>query len=272
MPRSALSLLLTDEYRRRFHSLRARAVLIAAEAWQLNQDDLDGSHARWVAVAAPALATLQAAGTHLSAGYLAAFVAAETLTGPAARTPTAAAGVDRLGRPLEDALAPSLYTVKAALKDGEAFDAASRHGLNRARRIAGEEAVAPARAELADGIAAHDEISGWRRVTSGGCGACLAASDGVFRDSEPLPVHDGCHCTSEPVVRDVPDVARRPAGRDLFDQLGRARQDEILGPEKAALVRDGQVPLSALVQHQTFTWLPSGITEAPLDLVERRAV
>jgi hypothetical protein len=271
MPRSALSLLLTDEYRRRFHSLRARAVLVAAEAWNLEPDDLDGSHARWVAVAAPALTTLQAAGAQLSAGYLAAFVAAETLTGPAARAPTAAAGVDRLGRALADALTPSLYTVKAALKDGEAFDAASRHGLNRARRVAGEEAVAPARAELADGMSAHDEIVGWRRVTSGGCGACLAASDGVFRDSEPLPVHDGCHCTSEPVVRGVPDVARRPTGRDLFDHLGRARQDEVLGPEKAALVRDGQVPLSALVQHETFTWLPDGITEAPLEVVERHA-
>ena len=54
---------------------------------------------------------------------------------------------------------------------------------------------------------------GWRRVTRGGCGACLAAADNTVQIGD-LKVHPHCECTAEPVVTGVPPRLgrRRRAG------------------------------------------------------------
>lgn len=266
MPASARSILVTDEYRKRLRVLRQHATAAARAAWVLDPADLDRTHAAWLARTAPLLTELQRSGARLSVGYLAAFMQSET----GRRIPPLVvagdhAGRARDGRPLTEALAPSLYTVKAAIGDGRPPDQAIKLGLDRALSVVGEESIAPARATVADGIHQEPGIIGWRRVTGGGCGACLAAATGAIQaDDETLEVHPSCSCSKEPVLGDVPDTVRRDSGHDIFRALSSSEQDALLGHEKATLVRDGHVPFDRLIQRERFAVLPDGLTERPL--------
>lgn len=76
-------------------------------------------------------------------------------------------------------------------------------------------------------------------------------------------VHN-CRCSIEPVVRGAPKVNRRN-GQRLFDEMTESEQDRQFGPEKAALLRSGDIKLEDLVS------TPKGhigrrklITETPL--------
>jgi hypothetical protein len=266
MSASARSLLVTDEYRKRLRLVRRQATLAATAAWVLDPADLDGSHALWVARTTPLLTELQRSGARLSIGYLTAFMQSET--GRRIPPPTvddSHSGRARDGRPLAEALVPSLYTIKAAIGDGRPAEQAIKLGLDRALSVIGEESVAPARASLAGGIEQEPRIIGWRRVTGGGCGACLAAATGAIQaDDETLEVHPSCSCSKEPVLGDVPDTVRRDTGHDMFRALSAPEQDALLGHEKATLIRDGHVPFDRLIQRERFAVLPSGLTERPL--------
>jgi hypothetical protein len=274
MPANARSLRITDTYRDRLRILRARAVVIARAEWaKLDPQDLDGSHARWVATVAATLTELQRGGTRLSAAYLSAYLTSELgrRVSPS-QDATAAAGVARDGRPLVEALTPSLFTVKQAIGDGRPVAEALAVGGARAFRTVGEEAIAPGREGLANGIEADGRIVGWRRVTGGGCGACLAAATGAIQaDDEVLEVHPACQCSKEPVVAGVPDHVERPTGHQIFEGMSSTEQDQLLGPDKATLIRSGAVPFHDLIEKQEQAVLPTVITERPLESLEHRS-
>lgn len=267
MPRSPRALQITDTYRNRLVTLRDRGAAAVAGDWAaIDMSRLDDSHAAWARRAAATLTTLQAAGVRLTAAYLTAFMRAE-LERPVALVdiePSRYAGIDRTGRPLAAALTPTIITVKKAIGTGVAPDDAIRRGLHQATRLAMSEAIAPARAALADTIRSDARIVGWQRVTGGGCGACLAAASRTYGDHEPLEVHDGCRCGAEPIIADVPQDTPRPTGPDLFDQLTSTQQDALLGPDKAKLIRDGHVAFSDLIEVNHMAAIPDQITEAPL--------
>lgn len=268
MPAHARSLRITDTYRLHLKHLRARGVNYAREQWAtLDPQDLDGSHAAWVQKVALTLTELQRAGARLSLAYLTAYLRSETGKGFVAPPVDLSAhvGKARTGKPLAEALVPSLFTVKGAIGAGAAVDAALKLGLDRAARVTGEETIAPARATLQDGIREDGRIIGWRRVTGGGCGACIAAATGAIQaDDELLEVHDHCQCTKEPVVADVPDDTHRPTGPAMFRAMPVHEQDAVLGPEKAGLLRTGAIGFKDLIQHDPMSAIPDGITEAPL--------
>jgi hypothetical protein len=275
MPAHAGSLRITDMYRLHLRALRARGVSYAREQWAaLDPGDLDRSHAAWVQKVAITTTELQRAGARLSHAYLTAYLRSET------RRPLAAVPVDlsahvgeaRSGRPLAEALVPTLFTVKQAIGDGKDTSAALTEGLNRAVRTVGEESIAPARESLAEGIRQEGGIVGWRRVTGGGCGACLAAATGAVQaDDEVLEVHPFCQCSKEPVVKDAPDHVTRPTGGEIFKGLSAQEQDQLLGPDKAELIRSGAVPLQALIQRDPMVEVADGITEAPLEALLNRS-
>ncbi|HTE62876.1 MAG TPA: hypothetical protein VK631_21155, partial [Solirubrobacteraceae bacterium] len=106
-------------------------------------------------------------------------------------------------------------------------------------------------------------VIGWRRVTRGGCGACLAAADNIVQRGD-LKVHPHCECTAEPVLAGVSDSIVRPSGREVFASWPQEQQDALLGPEKAALIRSGEVPFERLIAPQPMAIAPDGLTEAPL--------
>lgn len=119
------------------------------------------------------------------------------LTRPAPAVPAAP---DRPAVPRREPLPP-----------GQAQAQARRAALVRARAQA-EMDVALAEREttlrvLEDASSALN-ITGYRRVihpelsTGGVCGLCVAASDRLYRRSEPMPLHESCRCTTVPVIGD----------------------------------------------------------------------
>jgi hypothetical protein len=67
---------------------------------------------------------------------------------------------------------------------------------------------------------------------------------------EPMHVHPHCHCTQEPVVRDVPDRAARATGPEIFARMTRAEQDQALGPARGSGTPRGRVAVIPPVMGQ----------------------
>lgn len=269
MPGSARSLRITDAYRDRVNALADRLGMLAEHYWtSVTLADLDRSHAEWVALTVAMLEQAQRAGIHLTAAYVAAYVASER-GGHVSEVPAViGSGFEGLaadGRSLADTLAPTVITVKTALKDGKEPSAALAAGATRAVRLAASAVMAAPRGALMQQIATHPEIVGWHRVTHGGCGACLAAAARGYEKDHPLHVHDHCHCTAEPVVRDVPDVAPRATGPEIFHRMTEAEQDRSLGSHAAQLVRQGRVAWPDLIAPVPMKIGPDGITQAPVE-------
>lgn len=274
MARTERSLQITDAYQARLLELQRRGTRAIADDWaRVDPAGLDTTHPAWARRAAATLTVLQAAGVRLTAAYVAAFLASELErpVAPPTLDETRYTGVSRAGKPLAEALIPPVITVRQALAVGKKPADAHREGLHHAVRLASSETLAPPRAALADTIATHEDITGWRRVTSGGCGACIAAAAHPYSKSQPMRVHDHCKCTSEPIVRDVPDRLPRPNGHEIFDAMTASEQDELLGAEKAKLIRSGQVPLTALIATSPMAAIPDAITEAPLEALQALA-
>jgi hypothetical protein len=270
MPAHERSLQITDAYRRTLIWLAGRAEVITAADWQrlVDIDNLDGTHPAFRAQAAATLATLQATSVRLSGAYLGAFLRSElndrSIAAPTI-DPRRYVGRSRTGKTLEDQLTSTVITVKNAIAAGTAPGDAARHGARQAVRLASTEVVHAARAATSDGIRADERLIGWRRVTSGGCGACLAATTGaIHADRTALPVHDHCRCTTEPVVRDVPDTVTRPTGADMVAGMTTAQQDAALGTETAALLRAGQITLPDLIATSPMVAIADQITQAPI--------
>lgn len=268
MPGSARSLALTDSYRRRLGGLEHQTRAVVRNGWgDIRPDDLEGTHRAWTRTAAATVDVGQRAGVRLTAAYLAVYLTSETgrRVAPAQVNERKYAGWTRAGAPLEGALGGSLFTVLAAVKDGRDITEALSLGLVRAERRAGDETVAAARRAMDDQLSGDDRIVGWRRVTSGGCGACIAAATGAIQETDAtLPVHSSCKCSKEPVVRDVRETTLRPTGPEMFNQLPAEKQNQLLGEEKARLVRDGQIAFSDLIAVSPMATIDDQITEAPL--------
>jgi hypothetical protein len=275
MARAERSLQITDAYQAHLVTLAHRARAAAAADWgrMVDLEDLDRTQPAWARTIAATLAALQGAGTRLTAAYLAAFLTSELgrPIAPAHLDENRYVGASRAGKPLADALVSTVITVKQAIAAGHDRGQAGQEGLHQAVRLAGAETLAPPRAALADLMAGDDRIAGWRRVTSGGCGACIAAAAHPFSAQEPMKIHDGCKCTAEPVVRDVPDRFPRRNGHEIFNAMTAPEQDDLLGAEKAQLIRSGQVPLTALIATSPMASIPDAITEAPLEALQALA-
>lgn len=262
------SLRITNAYRRHLVTLGGLAEKATREAWAaVDMADIDTSHPVYVHQAAAAATALQHTGVRLSAGYVGAFLRSELRrpASPPAIDLTAHAGRSRVaGKTLAQSLDTTAITMKVAIAEGANEQTASDRGLSVATRLAAAEVLFAARGALGDAIQQDDRIVGWERVTSGGCGACLAAATRTYGDDEPLEIHDNCQCSAEPIVANVEQAAPRESGYDIFDGMPPERQDELLGPDKAELIRAGDVPLHELLDRSPMKEIPDQITERPL--------
>jgi hypothetical protein len=267
MPANPRSLAITNAYRARLTDLAEQVDRAVRRGWtSVTVDDLADAHARWAASVASVATVMQQTGVRLTAGYVWAFVASETGERPpfpAIQDTTSGLAED--GRSLREALQSPLIGVRAALKDGKPPEAALSTGLDRGLFIAGGATDWASRSTLSDLMTSHDQIVGWRRVSGGGCGACMAAATGaIHRDDEALEVHANCQCTTEPVVKGVPDRVAHPTGPEIFASLPKSEQDARLGPEAAELLRTDQISFKDLIARSPMAAQADQITQAPV--------
>lgn len=266
MPAHERSLRLTDLYRARLLTLRERAEGVAADGWrEVSLADFEPSFTDWLGKTATAVTDAQVRGVRLTAAYLTAFLSSEL----GRRVPTvtldarAYAGTARDGRPLAEAYDTARIAVLVALKEGKSNDEALAAGSVRALRAVELDVMQTARQSLQDAQRDHPLVVGYNRAVSGTCGACVAASDGEYSDTDDFESHPGCQCVPEPRVRGVSDTAPRLLGAQLFASMSKAEQDDALGEEAAELVRNG-LPLRELIKRNRMATEPSFITQKPV--------
>lgn len=265
MPAHQQSLRVTEAYRERMVGIRDAARRAALGAWrQVDFEALDGSFP--ADLVAAAVSGLQQQAVRASAGYVGAYVSSERASRAPAPPidPAPYVGRTRDGQELVDALRLPLITVKAAIAERKP----DPMDLGRVRllRLVGLATDAAARGALSDLIQADDRLIGWRRAVRGTCGACLGAATGRPADpGESMDIHPGCQCVSEPIVVGAPDRIRRPSGASLFAAMTAVAQDQLLGPEKAELVRTGAADLADLVDHSPMKHEDDYLTERPLE-------
>jgi hypothetical protein len=267
MPANARSLQITNAYRARLADLAEQTDRAVRRGWaSITIDDLADAHTRWAASVASVTTVMQQTGVRLAAGYAWAFVASETgQRGAFPALTDVVSGLAEDGQPLIEALGSPLIGVRAALKDGKPPEEALSTGLDRGLFIAGGATTWAARSTLSDLMTSHDQIVGWRRVSGGGCGACMAAATGaIHQDDEALEVHANCQCTTEPVVKGVPDRVAHPTGPEIFASLPKGEQDARLGPEAAELLRTDRISFNDLIERQPMAAIPDQITQAPV--------
>lgn len=262
----------TARYRTDLIAARRRTVAAVAAWWFLDRSDLDNSFLRWLGAATALVTAGQGYTARRSMAYLAEFVGAELGAPQDLVEIPPVVGVSLDGRPLSEALLPSLYTVKRRIGAGDNFDEASAAGRARAMRTSTVELDGAGDRALSRGIADSGQVRGWRRVVSGAaCGACLASATGEVRDPrEHLLRHPHCRCTKEPVVAGVTERHRRATGRELFDRKSPSAQAATFagrgGALKAALVRDGAIDFAdlAATRRQALAGRPDVLDETPL--------
>lgn len=263
LPHSPRSLQITRRYQQRVFAVRARVELQARRAWPTIQD-LDGT--RWPEQMSAVVSQAETEAIRAAAGYAQAFLTSELgrrVRGPAVDS-RRYAGLSRDGRPLAEAFRSPLVTTLAALKQGVPAAEALALGLNKGARTVGVDFDHAHRSALLDAIDGDDRFSGWKRATTGTCGACLDASS----DEIHFEVHPGCQCVSEPTVRGVRDLAPRLTGMALFESMTPEHQDEALGPDVAELVRTGEVPLSRLKKRTPLETQEDFISQAPVEALK----
>lgn len=274
MPATEAALAVTDAYRGQLVELRDDVARVVAGAWaaQVTLDDLSGSGRRWVAAAVAVIGAAQVEAARLTAGYLAAFVAAELDEPPVVRAADwrSRAGRTTDGRAIGLVLSGSVVAVKRALAQRRPKVAALAAGQARALRVARTEPMDAARASFDELTAGDQRIAGWRRVTSSNpCGACLGAATGAIqRTARVLHVHPACRCTKEPVVAGVRERVNRPTGQEMWDAMSPGEQDALFagtgGPAKAELIRAGKAALADLVERRQHHQWHDTITERSL--------
>jgi len=265
MPRSAQSLRLTDRYAAQLAATEARVARIANSRWNLEPSDFDGSYETWLDVVVPVVTAAQRTNERLTTAYLTAFITSETRTRPRLKPVESVAGTSRDGRPLREAWQSPPITAKVAISEGKSVAEATEAARTDALRRVNLDTYHGARGTMTALLAAVTAITGYSRVTGGDpCGACLGLADGtVLPTDEAFELHANCDCVAEPVLMDVPNRVQRPTGQEIFNELSRKKQVELLGEEAAEAVRGG-VPLSSLVGHAHMDAEADWITQKPL--------
>jgi hypothetical protein len=231
--------------------LAARSVSQARTAWtKLDPADLDASYEPIRQVLAITIRGAQREAVRMAAGFYTAYLSSELGHDPraAAVAMDPYVGVTFRGKDLDSALRAPVIKAKLATREGQP-DPLGR-GLRALTSSIDLNVKHAARQSLSDSMQNDGRVIGWRRVTRGTCGACLALADNtILAPGTPLSVHPNCSCVASPVLRGVPDNAYLPpTGRAVISGMSQVVADQILGPAIAGALRDGLVSVDQLVQ------------------------
>lgn len=215
MPPTLEAAAVTDGYRLQLFELRE--AIAAHVATRFGELELDASSAElelqvlgWAHEAAQLTTPAQAQAVTLTRGYLTAYLEAAGVDEALPDVEGRALGVIGRAKALDEVYASAGWAMLWRLQGaagGEAVRAtATAYGQAFAVRTARTAVLEPARGALADLVAAGRRFTGWRRVTaSRSCDECHRHAGQVYGDRHAFYAHPSCHCTAEPVLRDVPE-------------------------------------------------------------------
>ena len=271
MPSSQRSLRVTSAYRERLAGIQSRLARDVGGIWDaIDPADFSGTYD--AARVARLIEAAQRRAAQTSSGYLSAFLSSELGRRTSGLPTSIDTGETPAGRPLTAATFGVILGVKQKIGEGATVADALALGRVELLRLADVAAYRVARQTLTRGLTADDRFTGWRRAVRGTCGACLGAATGSLASpGEEIETHPGCQCVQEPQVRGVAQRFHRPSGATIFAAYSVARQNELLGEEKAQLVRDGHYELADLIDHSPIEHGPDILTERPLDALKRRS-
>lgn len=236
----------TDAYRDTLAGVRAALLPLLVQWWEtLDPGELDASFAATAASGVSLVATAQARAAAAAPLYLARYLAASKVRGPApaALDPRAFAGRCLDGRPLTGPLYAGVVEVKRRVGLGLPLPEARAAGLSRVSRAVVTEVADTARESLAGSMTLDPRVSGYRRaVRLPACGRCLVLSGKPSKLEDAFPRHPRCDCVNEPDLG-----GKRPDGDRLFERMTPAEQDAALGKAAAESVRSGDASLSSVV-------------------------
>jgi hypothetical protein len=215
----------------------------------------------------------QSAAASLAGGFFNSYALLETGEPPGEIDPldeNAGASID--GRALADVLGATRAKILGALREGRTFEEAIALGRASASRVAQTEVMDAARLELDHHMKEHPGVSRWRWLAHGTCPVCLGLDGSRERSpGESLNGHPGCKCIQQPVFDGAEDVVPRPTGRDRFDALSMHEQDNLLGSDRAELIRTGELDWDDLIQESTSEEWRDIVSQRPVEELKRLA-
>jgi hypothetical protein len=218
MPPNHEAAAVTDGYRALVLELRNAAAVASVNGF--DRVDLDAGRRElrrqletWSAAAATLTLAAQRRAVDLADGYAVAYLDAAGVdsTLPELGAPELGT-IGEARKPLERAYFAAGVGMLWQLGAGNGRAAATGYGGALTIRTARTAVSEAARARLADVIASHEAIVGWERVTAMRCcERCFEQAGRVYHDRHGFYAHPACHCTAEPVIRDVPEHVKRTA-------------------------------------------------------------
>lgn len=254
MPANAAAAATTDAYRAQLLMMRQQLAASTRTSWaSITLEDLDRSYSAWLARTVPAVTAAQRTSAALATAYLSAFASRslERPVPPEQIDMGAIVGQVAGGRTVAQALAPPLYTAKAALRTVPG-PRALEIALARALRSIGTAVTDASDAALHAAMLRSPIVPGWRRVVSPNCcGACLALAGRQYETRKAIERHPDCRCTAEPVIAGVVETIKREKGYELVEAMTPAQLALLFkgrgGEDKAQLLLDGEISIDDLI-------------------------
>lgn len=147
-------------------------------------------------------------------------------------------------------------------------------GMQRAQVLARTELIDASRqATTASYLASPDVVQGWEwmaTLDSRTCGACWAMHGEVFAPDVHQEGHQQCRCTQSPLLPgDRPGRTGLQDRDAAFQAMPRAKQLEVLGPRRLALIDQGKATLADMATRRDNAGWRAGHYVTPLDQLEQ---
>lgn len=239
-------------YRSQRLRLSATVAAQAARIWATSEPrDKDAFVERTV----PVVEAGQSRAVRLVDAYMATKMIGATGDGAVKGLDESAYTVERLrGVPADEVYRRPFAAMAVALASGAKFAAARTAGMAALEKLVTTDLQLAQTHSSRDWMSDEPGIVGYRRVTAGGCGLCLAASTQRYHVADLMPIHEHCRCGVDPIFGDRPvgrvldpetwSVVKDAAEGDLSAKsLSRLRAENLDLPDVLRVRRDAELGL-----------------------------
>ena len=237
----------TDERRKTLDRLTLLSVAGAHKLWsEMGSADFDASFATVGPGLLALLAAVKSKAVRGAESYVDGSCEEEGINPSSLASLVAGAFVSRsaTGRDLKEVIYSPVIATRAALAQKVPMDEALQIGQSRLDRIITTDLHDTSRAAEFAAMKVRPAISGWTRSleSSHPCSRCIVLVGRVYKFSDGFLRHPRCACSTRAVSENT-----SVDGRDVFDGMSREDQDRTFGKDAAEAVRQGDQPLSRVV-------------------------